>query len=95
MSNPELKNFRRIVVKVGSSLLIDSSAGEVRASWLAALAADGGRLYIVDFGQQQGWPGWFKAMLFAWLAKFSVSPRAELEAELRHACDAAGWLKGG
>lgn len=40
MSHPELKNFRRIVVKVGSSLLIDAAAGEVRTSWLAALAAD-------------------------------------------------------
>ena len=40
MKRPALKNFRRIVVKVGSSLLIDSDAGEVRASWLAALAAD-------------------------------------------------------
>src|SRR4030081_3796406 len=39
MARPELKNFRRIVVKVGSSLLIDSDAGQVRASWLAALAA--------------------------------------------------------
>ena len=40
MSKPDLKNFRRIVVKVGSSLLIDAAAGDVRASWLAALAAD-------------------------------------------------------
>ena len=40
MSLPELRNFRRIVVKVGSSLLIDSEAGEVRAGWLAALASD-------------------------------------------------------
>src|ERR1700704_2014744 len=39
MKRPALKNFRRIVVKVGSSLLIDSDAGEVRASWLPALAA--------------------------------------------------------
>jgi len=38
MTRPSLKKFRRIVVKVGSSLLIDSDAGEVRASWLAALA---------------------------------------------------------
>ncbi len=45
MSNPKLKNFRRIVVKVGSSLLIDSAAGEVRASWLAALAADIAKLH--------------------------------------------------
>ena len=40
MARPSLKKFRRIVVKVGSSLLIDSDAGEVRASWLTALAAD-------------------------------------------------------
>jgi len=45
MSNPKLKNFRRIVVKVGSSLLIDSAAGEVRANWLAALAADIAKLH--------------------------------------------------
>jgi len=40
MSSLHLKRFRRIVVKVGSSLLIDSDAGEVRAAWLSALAAD-------------------------------------------------------
>ena len=45
MSRPELKNFRRVVVKVGSSLLIDSTAGDVRAQWLAALAADLARLH--------------------------------------------------
>src|SRR6195952_4891411 len=45
MSNPKLKNFRRIVVKVGSSLLVDSDAGEVRASWLTALAADIAKLH--------------------------------------------------
>jgi glutamate 5-kinase len=42
---PQLKNFRRIVVKVGSSLLIDSDAGEARASWLSALAADLAKLH--------------------------------------------------
>ena len=52
--------------------------------------APGGRLHIVDFGQQHGWPRWFKALLFAWLSKFSVSPRAELEAELRRHADDAG-----
>src|SRR4051812_49912484 len=45
MKRPALKNFRRIVVKVGSSLLIDSDAGEVRASWLSALAADLAKLH--------------------------------------------------
>src|SRR5476649_1525285 len=37
---PSLKDFRRIVVKVGSSLLVDSSAGKLNAAWLTALAAD-------------------------------------------------------
>ena len=45
MKRPALKNFRRIVVKVGSSLLIDSHAGEVRAAWLSALAADIAKLH--------------------------------------------------
>ena len=45
MARPNLKNFRRIVVKVGSSLLIDSDAGEVRSAWLAALAADLAKLH--------------------------------------------------
>ncbi len=40
MTRPHLEKFRRIVVKVGSSLLIDSAAGKVRGEWLAALAAD-------------------------------------------------------
>jgi glutamate 5-kinase len=45
MSRPDLKNFRRIVIKVGSSLLIDSAKGEVKAKWLAALAADIAKLH--------------------------------------------------
>src|SRR2546422_4908508 len=45
MKRPALKNFGRIVVKVGSSLVIDSDAGEVRAAWLSALAADVARLH--------------------------------------------------
>jgi glutamate 5-kinase len=45
MARPQLKKFRRIVVKVGSSLLIDSDAGEVKASWLSALAADIAKLH--------------------------------------------------
>src|SRR5471030_2512 len=37
---PSLEDFRRIVVKVGSSLLVDSSAGKLNAAWLSLLAAD-------------------------------------------------------
>jgi len=37
---PRLADFRRIVVKVGSSLLVDSNAGRAKEEWLASLAAD-------------------------------------------------------
>ena len=37
---PALADFRRIVVKVGSSLLVDAEASRVREAWLASLAAD-------------------------------------------------------
>src|SRR5437764_10826912 len=37
---PSLAGFRRILVKVGSSLLIDAEASRVREGWLASLADD-------------------------------------------------------
>src|SRR3954466_11545346 len=42
---PALTDFRRIVVKVGSSLLVDAKAGRPREAWLVSLAADIARLY--------------------------------------------------
>jgi glutamate 5-kinase len=37
---PSLTDFRRIVVKVGSSLLVDSEGGRLNQDWLASLAED-------------------------------------------------------
>ena len=37
---PTLNSFRRIVVKVGSSLLVDAAAGGLKRAWLDSLAAD-------------------------------------------------------
>ena len=37
---PTLSSFRRVVVKVGSSLLVDHTAGGIRRDWLDGLAAD-------------------------------------------------------
>ncbi|MFM9829084.1 MAG: class I SAM-dependent methyltransferase [Sphingomonas sp.] len=48
----------------------------------ATKLAPGGRLDVVDFGQQEGLPAQFRAMLFAWLAKFDVAPRADLPAAM-------------
>jgi len=50
----------------------------------------GSRLCILDFGQQEGWPRWFKAALFAWLRQFSVHPQAELERELTRLASETG-----
>jgi S-adenosylmethionine-diacylgycerolhomoserine-N-methlytransferase len=49
----------------------------------AARLAPDGRVHVVDFGQQERMPGWFKRLLFAWLKSFHVSPRAGLEVELK------------
>ena len=48
MKIPTLADFRRVVVKVGSSLLVDARAGRLRESWLASLAAD-----LADFHRGQ------------------------------------------
>ena len=37
---PNLDDFRRIVIKVGSSLLVDAELGRVKQPWLASLAED-------------------------------------------------------
>ncbi len=42
---PALADFRRIVVKVGSSLLVDSGAGGLREAWLTSLVEDIARLH--------------------------------------------------
>jgi glutamate 5-kinase len=46
---PALADFRRFVVKVGSSLLVDSDGGRIHEEWLASLVADLAQLH----GQQR------------------------------------------
>ena len=80
-------SFDRVFISYSLSMI--PPWRQVLAPSLAAVAP-GGRLHVVDFGQQEGWPGWFKAALFAWLAKFTVYPRADLEAALAEAAAAGG-----
>ncbi len=54
---PDLKGFRCIVVKVGSSLLVDAERGELHTQWLDALtqdlsarAKDGAQIVVVSSG---------------------------------------------
>jgi S-adenosylmethionine-diacylgycerolhomoserine-N-methlytransferase len=50
----------------------------------------GGSLHVVDFGQQDELPRWFKSGLSAWLARFSVEPRGDLEQEMAGVAAASG-----
>jgi S-adenosylmethionine-diacylgycerolhomoserine-N-methlytransferase len=48
----------------------------------ARSVAPGGSLHVVDFGQLEHYPGPMRNALAAWLGKFSVFPRRDLEVEL-------------
>ena len=62
--------------------------------WRSALrrgleaTSEGGRVQIVDFGQQEGLPAAFRSLLFAWLSLFHVTPRADLIAALGELAEA-------
>ena len=51
-----------------------------------------GELHVVDFGGQERLPAWFRAGLRQWLARFHVSPRDALQAELEMLAGRAGTL---
>src|SRR5882672_3335560 len=71
--------FSRIFFSYSLSMIPEWRAALVQALiWLPA----GGELHIVDFGGQERLPSWFRAGLRQWLARFHVSPRDELAAEL-------------
>jgi len=48
-----------------------------------SVLAPRGELHIVDFGDQRGLPRFFARALSHWLKLFHVTPREELESELR------------
>lgn len=72
-------NFDRVFVSYAVSMI---------PPWRQALAAafaataPGGELHVVDFGQQVELPRAFHHGLTAWLARFSVTPRPDLEQEM-------------
>jgi S-adenosylmethionine-diacylgycerolhomoserine-N-methlytransferase len=67
--------FERVYISYSLSMIPDWE----RALALAlSVVEPGGSLHIVDFGQMERLPGWFRAAIMAWLAKFHVTPRAGL-----------------
>ena len=67
--------FDRVFISYALSMIPDWKAALVQA---ASRVAPGGRLEVVDFGQQDRLPGLWRRALFGWLAQFHVAPRAEL-----------------
>lgn len=56
---------------------------------IASLSPEGS-LHIVDFGRMDTMPGPARRLLLAWLQRFSVTPRRDLEAVCRAAADRHG-----
>ena len=69
------EGFDRIMISYAISMIPEWEKAVERA--LLSLAP-GGSLHIVDFGQQEHLPVWFRNLLQAWLTKFHVTPRANL-----------------
>lgn len=80
--------FDRVFVSYALSMIPDWEAALHQA---AACVAPGGRLEIVDFGQQERLPGVWKRLLSGWLAQFHVTPRRDLG----HAIEAVARNMGG
>lgn len=83
----DVADFDRVFMSYTLSMIPPWQAAVARA---AAVLAPGGRLLIVDFGQQEALPAAWRRLLFAWLARFHVSPRAELITALKTRADVQG-----
>ncbi|MBZ9957770.1 MULTISPECIES: class I SAM-dependent methyltransferase [unclassified Mesorhizobium] len=68
-------SFDRVFVSYSLSMI---PGWEKTVSAALATLAPGGSLHIVDFGQQEGLPDWFRTLLRGWLRKFHVTPREML-----------------
>jgi S-adenosylmethionine-diacylgycerolhomoserine-N-methlytransferase len=74
-----IASFDHVVISYSLSMIPDWR-GVLRAAM--SRLKPGGRLHVVDFGQQERLPGLARALLKRWLAMFDVTPRDDLECEL-------------
>jgi S-adenosylmethionine-diacylgycerolhomoserine-N-methlytransferase len=80
--------FDRVYFSYALSMIPDWRSAVARAM---DVLGPGGSLHIVDFGQCEQLPASFRHLLFAWLARFSVTPLADLETELSQLAEARGF----
>ncbi|WP_343520734.1 class I SAM-dependent methyltransferase [Sphingomonas sp.] len=83
--------FDRVFLSYTLSMIPDWTGAIEQA---AKAVAPGGALRVVDFGQQERLPDWWRRALFAWLARFHVTPRRDLPVALRHTAAASGLQMG-
>ena len=81
------EEFDRVVLSYSVSMIPD---WQTALSEAVRLLAPGGSLHVVDFGGQDRLPGAFRGILRAWLAKFHVSPRLDLEETMARIAEDAG-----
>lgn len=79
--------FDRVVLSYSLSMIPDWKRALRQA---AAQLRPGGRLHIVDFGDQSGLPRWFRKLLRVWLARFHVEPRADLQQQMQAVAQECG-----
>lgn len=79
--------FDRIFMSYTLSMIPDWTGAVERAS---AALTPGGELHLVDFGQQERLPRWWRCALFAWLDRFHVTPRGDLADALGQTARAHG-----
>jgi S-adenosylmethionine-diacylgycerolhomoserine-N-methlytransferase len=81
--------FERVFISYALSMIPDWQRALRQA---VSCVADGGRLEVVDFGQQDELPGVWKRALFGWLERFHVTPRAGIRQALESvAADMGGF----
>jgi S-adenosylmethionine-diacylgycerolhomoserine-N-methlytransferase len=71
-----LASFDHVMISYSLSMIPDWR-GVLQAA--ISRLAPGGRLHVVDFGDQERLPGIARALLLRWLAMFEVTPRDDLE----------------
>jgi S-adenosylmethionine-diacylgycerolhomoserine-N-methlytransferase len=82
-----LPSFDHVMISYSLSMIPD---------WRAVLQAaanrltPGGRLHVVDFGDQERLPGIARALLLRWLALFDVTPRDDLQGMLAAMAESSG-----
>ena len=74
------QGFDRVVLSYSLSMIPDWQAALRMA---AVQLAPGGELHVLDFGDQTGLPRSFRRLLQAWLARFHVTPRVDLHAQMQ------------